>query len=145
MFGRSSSEDQVRKIYKKLTPMLVADAAKNGIKLDYSLESLKLIDSILASLHKEYKALGPKRSQQAEDSYQGYAQMAGCYMLAVVDRSKIPGKLTIVNDEYGTGIGFTFSTGVFCDFIMWCQKAILNGSKDAILPKFQDFSGSTVV
>ncbi|HSX05711.1 MAG TPA: hypothetical protein VLF69_04540 [Candidatus Saccharimonadales bacterium] len=125
--------------------MIVADAAKNGIKLDYSVESLKSVDIILGSLHKEYEALGSKKSPEMKSGYQGYAQMLGCYMLAVVDKNKVPGKLTIVNDEYGTGVGFTFASGVFSDFVSWCQKAIVNGSDDAVLPKFQHFSRSAKV
>jgi len=143
MFGKSSDEAQVRKMYRKLAPMIVADAANNGMKLDYSLESLKSVDVILDALHKEYKALGSTKSPEVEQGYQGYAEMLGCYMLAVVDKNKVPGKLTIVNDQYGSGIGFTFVSGVFCDFVSWCRKAISNGPDDAILPKYQHFSKST--
>lgn len=142
MFKRDPDEYEVRRLYKKLAPMIVRDAAKQNIKLDYSIGSFKLVDSILFSLHQEYIALGKQITKQQEESYQGYTEMLGCYMLAVVDKNKVAGKLTIVNDEYGTAYGFTFSSGVFSDFISWCGKALLNGKIDAIEPKFKLFSKS---
>ena len=42
MFRKKSEEIEVRRIYRKLAPMIVADAAAQGIKLDYSVDSLKL-------------------------------------------------------------------------------------------------------
>ncbi len=140
MFKKGLDEDKVRKIFKRLAPLIVADVAKQNFKLDYTISSLKNVDAILQSLHKEYVALGNNVSDQHQESYQGYSEMLGCYMLAVVDKNKVPGRLAIVSDEYGTAYGFTFSSGMFCDFISWCHKAIVNGKDDAIEPKFTFFS-----
>lgn len=119
--------------------MIVKDARRQGFILDYSIRSLAVVDELLSSLHKEYSGLGESLTIEQQQSYEGYAQMLGCYMLAVVDKNNIPGRLTTLDDEYGQGVGFTFESGATCDFISWCQKAIANGRDEAIEPKFKMF------
>ncbi len=140
MFEKQSDEAKIREVYKKLAPKMVTEAANFNIQLDYSIESLKSVDKILESLHMEYKNLHNKASQDVENSYRGYAEMLGCYMLAIIDKHKVPGKLTIVKDNFGTALGFTFASGTFSDFVAWCYKAILNGKDDAIVPKYELFA-----
>lgn len=116
--------------------MAVADAAKKNIKLDYSIESLKSVDTILAPLHKEFVRLGKGISKEEQEGLMGYAEMYGCYLLAVADKNKIPGKLTVIDDQHGAGYGFTDTSGFVSDFISWCYKAIVNGETDAVSSKF---------
>jgi hypothetical protein len=140
MFGKPSEAATVRKVYKKFAPMMVQDAAKNNIKLDYSIDSIKLVDHILSALHKEYTELGDNISQDIEDGYKGYADMLGCYMLAVIDKNNVSGRLSVANDQYGVAYGFIWVNGDFSDFVSWCHKAIMNGKDDAVWPKFIFFS-----
>ncbi len=134
------SETQVRSVYNELAPKAVSLATENNIILDYSIDSLKSLDLILESLHSEYKSFDDDKTNEIEDSYKGYAEMLGCYILAVADKNKVPGKLTVINDNLGTAYGFTFESGAFSDFASWCYKAIINGKDDAIWPKFVFFS-----
>jgi len=140
MVRKGSDEQKIRELYKKLAPEIVADSAKYHIRLDYTIDSLKAVDTVLAALHKEYIELSKDMTEETETGYLGYAEMLGCYMLAVVDKQGTPGRLTVVTDEFGTAYGFTFQSGAFCDFVSWCRKAILNGNSDAVYPKFAFFS-----
>jgi hypothetical protein len=100
------------------------------IKLDYSVESIKQVESILAKLHKDYKRT------RSEDGLQGIALEFGAYIVKVIEKHF--GSVTWERDHPSIGQD-TFPLqwrGTTLFPFGWCMKRILDGPGDDVWFKF---------
>jgi hypothetical protein len=100
-------------------------------KLDYSIDSIKQVDSILDAIHKDYK------KTRSEDGLQGIALEFGAYIVKVIEQHFGPAEWERDDPSFGKD---TFplrwrDTTIFP--VGWCLKRILNGPGDDVWSKFQ--------
>jgi len=111
----------------------VKDAAQNnGVKLDYSIDSIKEVDQILGKLHDQY-AKNP-----SSISVNGLAAAYGAYIGEVIRKSE-PGARWLRDDEtgeksylivWGPGQGHSYPMG-------WCYRRIVDGEEDSVWIKYR--------
>ncbi len=113
----------------------VKDAASgNGVKLDYSPESIKTVDQILGKLHDQFVA------NPSSVSVRGLSAAYGAYIGEVIRRTE-PNVHWLRDDELGEKIyplvwaaGHSYPMG-------WCQKRIENGEEDNVWVKYTILKG----
>ena len=113
---------------------LAAEAVKdaqtgNGIKLDYTPESIKTVDKILGKLHQQYV------QAPSSISVRGLSAAYGAYIGEVIRKTE-PGSHWLRDDHLGEkiyplvwGTGHIYPMG-------WCQKRIENGDEDNVWLKY---------
>ena len=113
---------------------LAAEAVKdaetgNGIKLDYTPESIKTVDKILGKLHNQYV------QAPSSISVGGLSAAYGAYIGEVIRKTE-PGSHWLRDDRLGEkiyplvwGTGHIYPMG-------WCQKRIENGDEDNVWLKY---------
>ncbi len=104
---------------------------QNHVKLDYSVESIKVVDQILGSLHDQYT------KDPSKISVKGLGSAYGAYIGEVIRRSE-PGAHRERDDElgeksypiiWGPGTGHSYP-------MAWCYRRILNGDEDNVWVKY---------
>ena len=116
---------------------LAAEAVKdaetgNGVKLDYTPESIKSVEQILGKLHEQYV------KAPSSISVTGLAAAYGAYIGEVIRKTE-PNVHWERDDELGQkiyplvwGRGHVYPMG-------WCQKRIENGDEDNVWDKYTIF------
>lgn len=100
----------------------------NGIKLDYTPESIKTVDKILGKLHDQYV------QAPSSISVRGLSAAYGAYIGEVIRRTE-PGSHWLRDDQLGEKI-YPLASGTGHIYPMgWCQKRIQNGDEDNVWMK----------
>ena len=119
---------QLKEQMSALAEKIASDAF--GVKLDYSVDSLKDVERILGEIHEEYKQTG------SEEGLQGIALEFGAYIVKIIERHFGPAEW--LRDDATMGKD-TFplrwrETTLFP--VAWCGKRIFDGPADDIVSKF---------
>lgn len=115
----------------------------NGVKLDYSPDSIKDVEKVLGSIHDEYQ-----RTNTTE-GMRGLAMAYGAYIGEVIRRSE-PGAKWEQSDSVGGDNSYPLTwRGGSSYVVAWCYKRIANGDEDNVWFKYisirdHDWSGATV-
>ena len=114
---------------------LVAHAIEVGkdydIKLDFSDESIKNVETILADLHKEYK------ETKNDDGLNGLAFMFGFYIIDVIEKNHGIGRIERSHQDFGENIFPFYWNGGTLFPLAWCQKRIFDGEGDNVEIKYR--------
>jgi hypothetical protein len=101
------------------------------IKLDYSVDSIRQVEAVLADVHEEYQRTG------AEEGLGGVALNFGAYIAATIARHLGPARWEADHPEFGEGT-FPLYCGDTTVFpVSWCEKRIYDGPGDDLWFKFQ--------
>ena len=101
------------------------------IKLDFSHRSIKLVEKILAKVHKDY------RKSQNEEGLSGIALEFATYIVAVIERNGEKGRWERNHPDFGED-SFPFywkDTTLFP--YAWCLKRIFDGKGDDVWAKYK--------
>ena len=102
------------------------------IKLDYSDDSIADIENILSQLHDEYTKTGN------EEGLYGLAIMCGAYIGEVAQRNHQVGRWEKDHPTIGEMTFPFYLEDDSCIFpVGWCQKRILDGADDNVVPKYR--------
>ncbi|MDQ3131508.1 MAG: hypothetical protein M3Q99_12205 [Acidobacteriota bacterium] len=104
-----------------------------GITLDYSIESIKQVEQILATVHKEYK------KTRSEDGLQGIAFEFGAYIVKVIENNFGPAEWQRNHKSVGENTFPLQWRDATLFPVEWCKKRIFDGSEDDVWIKFKIF------
>ncbi len=106
-------------------------AKENGLKFDFSDESIKQVEKLLGQLHKEYK------KTREEEGLFGLALMLAAYIGEVIRKKGLGGTWARNHPDFGED-SFPFHwRGGHLFLYGWCLKRILDGSGDNVWFKYQ--------
>lgn len=112
---------------------LALRVAREGFnkKLDFSHESIKEVESILSSFHRDYERT------KSEDGLNGIALEFGAYIATTIQRNSGEGVLERAHPEFGeAAFPFHYAGGTIFPY-MWCLKRIFDGAGDNVWSKYQ--------
>ena len=127
-----TKELEIHELKNKLSTLAerVANEAF-GKQLDYSVESVKEVESILAVLHEEYKSTG------SEDGLQGIAMEFGAYIVKVIEEHFGPAEWQRNDESFGDDTFPLQWRGSTLFPVGWCLKRLLDGAADDVWFKFE--------
>ena len=99
-----------------------------NIELNYSIDSVRQVEQILAEIHKEYNRT------KNDDGIRGIALEFAAYIVKVIEQHFHKGIWKRDHPEFGRET-FPYS---------WCLKRIVDGSQDDVWSKFQSLVISKV-
>lgn len=119
-------------IQMKLTALALQVASESfGKQLDFSTDSIKLVEAILAEFHREYV------KTQSEEGLNGIALEFGAYIATTIQRNTGQGVLERDHPEFGeASFPFYFDGGTLFPYA-WCIKRIFDGPGDDISSKYR--------
>jgi hypothetical protein len=101
-----------------------------GIKLDYSIESIKQADKVLGELHKAYK------KSKDDEGYTGIAFEFAAYIVKVIEKNVGPVRWERDHPEMGEdSFPLYLGDGALFPFA-WCSKRLYDGPGDDLWSKF---------
>lgn len=100
-------------------------------KLDYSIDSIKQVDTILDAIHQDYKKTGSKTGLE------GIALEFGAYIVKVTEQHFGPAEWDRDDESFGQDTFPLRWRGTTIFPVGWCLKRILNGPADDVWLKFQ--------
>ena len=102
----------------------------NGVKLDYTPESIQKVEEVLGKIHDEYERTKPS------EGVQGVAMAYGAYIGEVIKRIE-PGAKWERSDSVGGENSYPLhwrgGTSYVC---AWCYRRITNGEEDNVWHKY---------
>lgn len=102
-----------------------------GFNLNYSVESLPNVATILNDTHKEYVATS------SEEGLNGLAMMFGMYLIKVIEQNVGEGELAADDPEMGEmTFPFVINGQTYYPYV-WCLKNIYNGEEDSVYLKYR--------
>jgi hypothetical protein len=127
-----SKELEMHDLKNKLSTLAERIAREGfGKQLDYSVESIKEVECILAVIHCEYKSTG------SEDGLQGIAMEFGAYIVKVIEQNFGPAEWQRNDESFGEDTFPLQWRGSTLFPVGWCLKRILDGAGDDVWFKFQ--------
>lgn len=129
---RTTAPRDVNLAMRSLADEAVAWAARDGVTLDFSADSVERVDALLASRH-ALRAAGEFPDAELHRA----AARFGAYIGEVIRRTRGEGEWT-VDDEVGGPGSFPLHWGGGTSFpVAWCGKRVLNGEEDNVWIKFR--------
>ena len=101
-----------------------------GVKLDYSVDSLKHVEHILGEIHEEYKQTA------SEEGLHGVALDFGAYIVKIIERHFGPAEWLRDDPSMGKDTFPLRWRGTTLFPVAWCGKRIFDGPADDIVFKF---------
>jgi len=115
----------------ELVRLAVDVAATFGESLDFSNESVKVVETICAQLHETYTESGN------DDGFNGIALEFGAYIATVIQHNFGEGVLERDHPDFGeNSYPFVDSRGTIFPY-NWCLKRIFDGPADDVWFKYQ--------
>ena len=102
-----------------------------GITLDYSPESIRQVEQILESIHKDYK------KTHSEEGLYGIAFEFGAYIVQVIERNFGTAKWERNHKSIGENTFPLYWQNSTLFPVEWCRKRIFDGSGDNVWMKFR--------
>jgi len=107
------------------------DMAKNRDKLDFSNESIKVVEEFLAGVHNDFV------KDKNEEGLFGVALECAFYIMATAEKNYGKGVAKQDHPEMGEGT-YPFTIGTMTIFPWaWCMKRIYDGPADNVWTKYQ--------
>jgi hypothetical protein len=127
----SRTSKQLKKLQTNLTELALEVTANFGIKLDFSIESVKQVEDILSQIHHEFN------ESKNDEGMSGIALEFAAYIISVIERNIATGKWQRDSKEMGKD---TFPYQITNDHIIfpyaWCLKRIIDGESENVWIKF---------
>jgi hypothetical protein len=102
-----------------------------GFELDYSVESVRKVETVLAQLHKDF------RRTNDDSGMNGLALEFGAYIIKVIELHFGSGAWARDHPTFGPDtFPYTWRGGEVFPYA-WCQKRIFDGPGDDVWAKFQ--------
>jgi len=99
--------------------------------LDFTDESIKNVETILADIHNEYK------KSKNDEGLNGLAFIFGFYIIEVIEKNHGKGRMEQNDPELGeNSFPFYWNDGTLFP-IAWCQKRIFDGDGDDVEFKYK--------
>ncbi len=109
----------------------VTEAKQQSVLLDYSVDSIGLIEDLLGGFHERHKS-----GEMSDADVNQQAMLYGSYVGEVIRRVK-GGDWARDHEQAGPHT-YPLSYGEHQSFpIMWCRKRMMNGPEDNVWHKFQ--------
>ena len=123
---------ELGELQKELTELALRIGKENyGTRLDFSHNSVKKVEEILADIHRQYINTGNT------EGLTGIALEFGAYIAAVVQKQTEYGELKRDHPQIGKNT-FPFYWGDEVIFTYgWCEKRILDGAGDNVWSKYR--------
>ncbi len=127
----SDDLDKLKEDMSKLAERVATEGF--GVTLDYSIESVKEVEKLLSTFHKEYKTTG------SDDGMTGLAFEFAAYIVKVIERNIGPVRWERNHPEMGDdSFPLYLDDGALFPF-GWCIKRIFDGPADDVWTKFNVF------
>jgi len=122
-----------KKLLKKFTDLAIKDMSEYKDELDFSNNSIKIVEKFLDEVHRQYKI------DKKEDGLFGIALECGNYIVSTIEHNYGEGEFKRDHPEMGEG-AFPFSIDGQVIFpVMWCMKRIYDGKADNVWSKYNYF------
>ncbi|MBI2543551.1 MAG: hypothetical protein HYW24_05205 [Candidatus Aenigmarchaeota archaeon] len=129
--NKNVTSKEMVKLQTQLTKNALDIAKGFGIDLDFSHESIKQVEKILADIHEEYK------KTKNEEGLRGIAISFAAYIISVIERNSGKGKWERNHPKIGPDT-FPFSWRDSYLFPYgWCVKRIYDGKSDNVWVKYK--------
>lgn len=132
MWFRKPNPNDLSSLKKTLNKLALQVARENfGVKLDYSIDSVKQVETILGKLHDDYN------QTRSQDGLRGIALEFGAYIISVIERNFEPGVWHRDHSEMGSDTFPYEWRGASLFPYGWCLKRLTEGPEDDVWAKFQ--------
>lgn len=122
----------IKELQKTLTNLALQIGTYYKIDLDYSIDSVKKVEEILAKVSEEYQ------KTKNEEGLKGIALEFAAYIITVIEKNIESGKWERDSKEMGKEtFPYKLSDGRDIFPYSWCLKRIYNGEGDNVWVKFQ--------
>lgn len=123
-FKRDFNEE-FHKIQKRMLVHTEKLAAINGTKLNYTSNSISVLDEMFVKIAKEFEEAGLHEGEiETNESAQGIAEATGCYIVECIERQYGQGYWAQTKD----GHSFKTSSGTLIYPMTWAMKKLLDPS-----------------
>lgn len=124
-----SFKKDFNKEFHKIQKSMLAHAeelgAINGVELNYSDDSIKLLDKMFVGIAKELEEAGVHKNDiESNKSAQGIAEAIGFYIVECIERQEGRGRWL----QDGDGYGFETKSGAVIYPMVWSMKKMLDPS-----------------
>jgi hypothetical protein len=124
----------LRALKEELTHLAERVARESfDVTLDYSVESVAEVESILGQLHDEF------RRTKSEEGLRGIALEFAAYLISVIERNFGKGAWNRNHPEMGSDTFPYEWNGATLFPYSWCLKRLVDGPADDVWAKFQTF------
>lgn len=132
------ASSELLKAYQAMQKHAMDLAELNGKQLDYSVDSLENVDTILYKIYNKH-VRGSKMSEQLDYELYGIALSLGCYIMEIIERNYGTGTWRRVIDAEGKErLPYAYENVEIMP-IGWCVYALHHGSKRNIRDQFIAF------
>jgi hypothetical protein len=131
MKKKKSKVDEVETMMQEGVTQTLELAKENGVTLDFSDDSIKEVEKLLAECHREYK------KAKSDEGFHGLALMFGAYIGEVIRRKGFGGTWARNHPDVGED-SFPFHwRGADLFLYGWCVKRIFDGKGDNVIFKYK--------
>lgn len=124
---------------EQLVSQALQVATSLELELDYSEQSIKVVDQILEMLHDDLMKTGNN------EGLNGIALQMGMYIVTVLEKQEKVTDLSRSHSEFGDdSFPVTLTNGNVIFPYAWCQKQIENGQQDSVSSKFSALTDNSV-
>lgn len=130
-------DKKLRNFQKSLLKPTLEEAKNYGHSLDYSVDSLSMIDDILNNLHLEYQADENREKTEKQEAYSGLAMCYASYIIEVIEKANGKGELRHPEAFYKDDVFPLFLGGKLIMPYNWVIKKIFDGGNDNIVRTYK--------
>ncbi len=124
--------DKMRKLQKEMMDLALHIANVVHIDLDFSIDSIKQVEKILAQIHSQYE------ETKDEEGLHGIALEFAAYIITVIEKNIVVGKWERNSEEFGKdSFPYHMPNGQTIFPYAWCLKRIMEGKSEDVWSKFQ--------
>ncbi len=117
--------------------LALKSASDFGYKLDYSNESIQIVEKILSVISSDYKTNSREDGEVFKTAF-----VFAAYIIAVIERNILDkkGEWLVHDKEVGEETyPYTLKDGGTIFPVMWCMKRIVDGKQDDVWFKYRSF------
>lgn len=123
---------KINELKKELIDLSIKVGAHYGVKLDFSIDSVKQVEDILCHISDEYN-----KTKQTE-GVDGLALELAAYIIAVIEKNIKVGIWQRDSIEFGKDIfPYDLGGGNIIYPYQWCKKRIYDGEAENVWTKFE--------
>ncbi|MEI8012874.1 MAG: hypothetical protein WCI27_10440 [Candidatus Omnitrophota bacterium] len=126
-----ATKEVMEQMKEKLSSLAEEVVASFNGRLDYSLESIEVVEFVLGCIHDEYM------ETRSEEGMTGIALEFGAYIVKVIERHYGPAEWQTDDPTFGPNTFPLAWQGGQIYPVNWCTKRIFDGPGDNVWVKFQ--------
>jgi len=133
----SKSVPDVKELQVKLTDLAIQLGKHYKVVLDYSVQSIDNVETVLAKISDEY------RKTKNEEGIKGMALEMAAYIITVIEKNILKGAWSRDSEEMGKdSFPYELGDGKVIFPYAWCLKRIYDGEGEDIVSKFKTLVSS---